>query len=552
MKIRSNTEIMMRLIKLVKPLSGYMILAIAAGTAGHLCASAVTVSGVLGAVSVSGMYELISWKAAVVVAAVTAVARGILRYCEQTCNHYIAFRLLALLRDRVFRALRELCPAKLEGRDKGNLISLITSDIELLEVFYAHTISPAAIAILFSGAMTVFIGAMHPLLGLIALVSYLAVGAGIPAFISAAGGNSGNEFRKAHGRLSSYVLDSLRGLQEIIQYGNGSERLDEMEKMTEHLSETERKMKRNTGMNTALTGAVVTAADVCMLIAGAALYMNGAIGGGQVIVAVTALMSSFGPVIALADLGSTLQSTFAAGNRVLDILDEIPVTEEISDGENVEFSGAAAENLSFSYGDEKILEDLSLAIPENSITGITGRSGSGKSTFLKLLMRFWNADEGRITISGKDINTINTASLRSIESFVTQDTHIFHDSIRNNLLIAKPDATDDEIREACRKASVDEFIMNLPKGYDTQAGELGDSLSGGEKQRIGLARAFLHNSSLMLLDEPTSNLDSLNEAAVLKAINEERDNRTVILVSHRESTMRIADRFFSAENGRIS
>ena len=233
-----------------------------------------------------------------------------------------------------------------------------------------------------------------------------------------------------------------------------------------------------------------------------------------------ALMSSFGPVVALAALGATLQNTFAAGNRVLDILDESPVAEEISGKEEITFSGASAEKVTFAYGGETILEDLSVEIPEGKIIGINGRSGSGKSTLLKLFMRFWRVQQGEVKVSGRNVDRINTANLRGLESFVTQETYLFHDSIRNNLRIARLDAADEAIIAACKKASVHDFIMSLPKGYDTEVGELGDTLSGGERQRLGLARAFLHDAPFLLLDEPTSNLDSLSEAVILKSLHE--------------------------------
>lgn len=359
-------------------------------------------------------------------------------------------------------------------------------------------------------------------------------------------------FRKKSGELSSFVLDSLRGLSEIIQYGTGVKRIKEMNRKTDELSTEEKKMKAISGRNMAVTNTVILLFDIAILFASALLYQNGEIGFDGVLIPVIALMSSFGPVVALANLGSTLQDTFAAGNRVLDILEEIPEVKEISGNKNITFSGASAENIIFSYGEETILSDISVNIPQGKIVGIIGRSGSGKSTLLKLFMRFWNVQSGKIRISETDIDNINTKNLREMESFLTQETHLFHDSIKNNMRIAKLDATDEEITAACKKASLHDFIMSLPNGYDTQVGELGDTLSGGERQRIGLARAFLHNAPFMLLDEPTSNLDSLNEAVILKSLREESDGRTVVLVSHRQSTMRIADKIYSVENGRVS
>ena len=538
---------MSRLIGLVKPLAGYMILAILMGLVGHLCATFITVFG--GYAIVHVLHPEWSMRLGVLFGTVLifALVRGFLRYAEQACNHFIAFKLLALIRDKVFGALRRLCPAKLEGKDKGNLISIITSDIELLEVFYAHTISPIAIAFLFCIIMVCFLGSCHWALGILALAAYITVGLIIPLVTSKLSGDDGIRFRTKSGQLSSFVLDSLRGLSETLQYGQAEQRMAEMNVQTDSLSRDEERMKRTAGRNTAVTNTVILIFDLAMLFLSAAL-----VGFEGCLIATLALMSSFGPVVALAALGSTLQSTFAAGNRVLDILDESPVVEEITGKETVQFHGAAAEKVTFAYGEETILDDFSVTIPENKIIGINGRSGSGKSTLLKLFMRFWQVQQGEVKISHRNVDAINTSNLRNMESFVTQETHLFHDSIRNNLRIAKLDATDDEIIAACKKASVHDFIMSLPKGYDTEVGELGDTLSGGERQRLGLARAFLHDAPFMLLDEPTSNLDSLNEAVILKSLHEECADKTVVLVSHRKSTMGIADTVYSVEHGRMS
>ena len=553
-KRRGGFTVMARLIGLVKPLSGFMILAILMGLAGNLCASFITILGGYAILEVLGIGAGISLGVIFTLAVLFALVRAGLRYAEQSCNHFIAFKLLALIRDKVFRALRKLCPAKLEGRDKGDLISVITSDIELLEVFYAHTISPAAIALLFTVIMCLFIGSFNALLGLLALAAYLIVGLLIPLVVSGLSGDNGLKYRAGAGELSAFVLDSLRGLSETLQYNQGAKRLGEMNTRSDALSSDEEKMKRIAGRNSAVTNVVILVFDLLMLFSSVSLYRAGEVGFAGVLIPTMAMMSSFGPCVALAALGSTLQNTFAAGNRVLDILDETPVTADITDKPETTFDGAAAKNLSFSYAStgERILSDLSLDIPKGSVVGITGRSGSGKSTLLKLFMRFWRATSGEADISGRSVDEINTADLRGMESFVTQETHLFHDSIRNNLKIAKLDATDEEIENACKKASVHDFIMTLPHGYDTPVGELGDTLSGGERQRIGLARAFLHDAPLMLLDEPTSNLDSLNEAVILRSLREENSGRTIMLVSHRKSTMRICDKVCSVEHGRLS
>ncbi len=547
MKKRSGFVVMARLIGLVKPLTGYMLLAILMGLIGHLCATFITVFGGFAILEILGYATPFTVTVLFISVVVFAIVRGFLRYAEQSCNHFIAFKLLALIRDKAFAALRKLCPAKLEGKDKGNLISVITSDIELLEVFYAHTISPIAIAVLFCAVMCGFIGQYHVVLGGIALAAYLVVGMFIPLLTSKLSGDRGIKFRTKSGELSGFVLDSLRGLSELLQYAQGENRLDKMNVMTDELAVTEEEMKRISGRNMAVTNTVILFFDLLMLFTAAVLMQKGMIAFDGVLIPTIALMGSFGPVVALASLGSTLQNTFAAGNRVLDILEESPAVEEVEGQEEIGFADAKVEALTFAYENEVILNDVSVEIPKGKIVGIVGKSGSGKSTLLKLLMRFWNVQKGKVQISDTDIEEINTKNLRDMESFMTQETHLFHDSIRNNIRIAKLDATDEEIIAACKKASVHDFIMTLPQGYDTAVGELGDTLSGGERQRLGLARVFLHDAPFVLLDEPTSNLDSLNEAVILKSLKEESKEKTVVLVSHRESTMRIADAVYSVE-----
>ena len=522
-----------------------MVLAVAMGVLGHLCAIFVTVTG---AIVITGG----SWQMALIILPLIALLRGIFHLLEQNRNHYLAFKLLALIRDEVFGALRKLAPAKLEGRDKGNLIAILTSDIELLEVFYAHTISPVFIALIVSLIMIVYIGSFHIVLGLIAFVSYIVIGIVVPLTASEMSQKYGKAFREEFGNLDAFVLDSLRGVKESIQYGSGKERLQEIQTYSSSLLEKEKKLKGAAGTSAAVTSGMILVFDILMLFASAFLFEKGLIDARGAVISVIALMSSFGPVIALANLGTGLQNTLAAGNRVLDILDEVPVVKEVSDGKNIQYAGAECKNVCFAYDQEEILNDFSMDIPEKGIIGIVGKSGSGKSTLLKLLMRFWDVKNGSITISDENIQKINTCSLRNNESFVTQDTVLFHDSIKNNLLIARPSATDGEVAAACKKASIHDFITSLKDGYDTNIGELGETLSGGERQRIGIARAFLHDAPLILLDEPTSNLDSLNEAVILKALKESCDEKAVLLVSHRKSTMCIADRVYSNENGRMS
>lgn len=549
---KSTFKNMMRLMKLVRPLSGYMALAVLLGAAGFLCAIFIPVFGAAALLSAMGYSLPIGSAAALACAGIFAAARGILKYAEQAGNHYIAFTLLAILRDQMFAALRRLCPAKLEGKDKGDLISMITSDIELLEVFYAHTISPVLIAFLVSLMMTALIAVVHPLLGLIAFSAYLTIGLALPLIAAKLGGDNAERFRAKSGEMSAFVLDSLRGAWEILQFDAGAQRTRALDEQSDTLLHYEQKQKQAAGIHTAIAGAVVLVFDMLTLLAGAALYRNGAIEFDGFLLSVVAIMSSFGPVLALAQLGSTLQNTFAAADRILRILDEEPVVRDVDHQPDITFDGASLAHVDFSYGGAQILSNVSLDVKERGIVGVSGKSGSGKSTMLKLLMRFWDVQQGAVSISERNIRDINTANLRDMESFIMQDPHLFQDSIRNNLLIARQDATDEAIVAACKKASIHDLIMRLPRQYDTPVGELGDTLSGGEKQRLSLARALLHDAPFLLLDEPTSNLDSLNEAIILQSILAESSEKFVVLVSHRPSALRIADMVYDLKSGRLS
>lgn len=552
MKKRSNLEIMAKLIGMVCPLLGYMLLAITLGLIGHLLASFITIFAGYAALKVWGFPIAHSFAFFFVCMVVFAIARGFARYTEQSCNHYIAFKLLALIRAKAFAALRRLCPAKLEGRDKGDLISVITSDIELLEVFYAHTISPIAIATIYSVILSLFIGHIHWGLGLLALAAYVTVGVIVPVIASKTSGDLGLEFRNQSGSLSAFVLDSLRGLPETMQYGNGKKRMQQMNERTDRMNDCQEKMKRVTGLNMAVTNTAILVFDFLMLLSASYLYKEGIIAFDGIVIATLALMSSFGPVVALANLGTTLQNTFASGNRVLDILEEEPQVAEITGADQTTYGQVTIEDVTFAYEKETILDGVSLDVPKQGILGIVGKSGSGKSTLLKLLMRFWDVDSGKLAIADREIGKINTEDLRRMQGYMIQETHLFCDSIAENIRIAKLDATREEIEEACKKASIHDFILSLPQGYDTPVGELGDTLSGGERQRIGLARAFLHDAPMMLLDEPTSNLDSLNESVILRSLREERGDKLILLVSHRDSTMRIADQVYQMKEGRVS
>lgn len=542
-KKRNGFQVMLGLIGMIKPMLGIMLLAIIMGCIGNFMAISITILGGYGLMGVAGLYDNMAVGTILVLAVVLGVMRGPLRYAEQACNHYIAFKLLARIRHMVFKALRKLAPAKLEGEKKGNLVSIITSDIELLEVFYAHTISPIMIAFIVSLLMSIFIGMKSAVLGIIAAVFYVIVGVVIPIINSKLGQATGQEYRKEFGELNTTVLDNLYGLEEILQYQQNDNRLNDMKKKTESLEKLNESLKKIESKQKIITDLVILSAGLVMLGLAYMLESKGAITTTDVVISVIAMMSSFGPTAALSALSNNLHHTLASGNRVLNLLEEEPITDEIVNGQDFVKSDIKCENITFAYpnSDKVILSDFSYTFKENAIHGILGKSGCGKSTLLKLLMRFFTIDKGSIEYGNKNVNDIKTSSLRSNIAYVTQETFLFQDTIENNIKVAKENATREEVQQACKKASIHDFIESLPNGYDTMLAELGDSISGGERQRIGLARAFLHNGNIILLDEPTSNIDSLNESVILNSIKNESEGKTIILVSHRQSTMGIAE-----------
>ncbi len=545
---RSGFAVMAGLIGMIKPLLPVMTVAILMGCVGNLMAAFITILGGYGMLSIAGLYEGLGLSVIFGLIVLFAVLRGVLRYAEQASNHYIAFKLLARIRHQVFAALRRLAPAKLDQSRKGNLISIITSDIELLEVFYAHTISPIAIAVLTSAFMVVFTGQLHPTLAGIALCFYLVVGLVIPVANGRRGGAKGQEYRNSFGELNTCVLDNLYGLEETLQYGWQEKRMAQMAEQTAHLERVNGQLKKDENGQRVTTDAVILFAGVLMAVAAGRLAGNESIEGYEAVIAVIAMTSSFGPTAALSALSNNLHHTLASGNRVLDILAEEPVVEDVTEGATLCEGDIRCERVSFSYASEcdkapedGVLSDFSAVFGENRIHGILGKSGCGKSTLLKLLMRFYETGQGAVLYGNENVNRINTTALRRKISYVTQETFLFRDTIENNIKVAKRDATREEVMEAAKKASIHDFIMTLPKGYDTKLSELGDSISGGEKQRIGIARAFLHAADILFLDEPTSNIDSLNEGIILRSLEKEKENKTILLVSHRKSTMGIVD-----------
>lgn len=551
---RSGANIMASLILLLGSLAYIMILAVINGSIGFICAMGVTVFGAVGVAKALGETIALSYGLIIGLAVGCGILRGLLRYFEQYSNHFIAFKLLAVLRDKIFGALRTLCPAKLESKQKGSIIAMITSDIETLEVFYAHTISPIAIAVLVSTAVFLFVGFVSSwYLALAAVAAYLIIGIVVPMISSSRLKESGVKYRAEFASFNAYFLDSIKGIKDIVLNNAGAEREKEVNKRSELLLKETKKMKHNSTRAAAATELTVSLFIIATLVIGIVLVHFDTLSIGKMVIGVVAVFGSFGPVIAISALPSNLTQTFASGDRVLNLLAEIPAVTEVTNGENIEYENLNVSGLSFSYdGQTEVLQDIKMHAEKGEIIGIVGESGCGKSTFLKLLLRFWQKKGGEIAYNGIDVDKVNSENLLDNVTMVSQTTYLFDETIEDNLRIAKPNATQGELEAACRLASVHDFIMTLPNGYKTQVGALGDNLSAGEKQRIGLARAFLKGSELILLDEPTSNVDSINEGIILKALKEQKSKKSIILVSHRESTMAIADRIYRVDGGKMT
>lgn len=551
---QSGFKIMTRLIKVLKPLAPIMMITISFGVLGFLAAIAITSFGMIATATALNIDMGVSIKTCISIIIACGILRGVLRYIEQYSGHFIAFTILAILRDKVFKALRKLSPVKLESKEKGNLISVITSDIELLEVFYAHTVAPIAIAIITSIIMTVILYNINPVYGAVSALFYIVVGYLIPVISSNFGKEAGMEYRQEFAKTNSHLLESLKGIKEILLFEEGQNRLNQINKNSDILDEKMAGIKKHEGIIRAFTDVTIMIAILTFLFISINLYNEGSINIGQGLVAIVILSSSFGPVVALSNLSNNLVQTFACAQRLFDILDEVPAVEEVDGDIELESSNINIENVNFAYKnrDENLLKDINLEIKPGDKIGILGESGCGKSTFLKLLMRFWDVNEGSISLDNKNIKTMPTKTLRRSQSLVTQETFLFNDSIENNIKIGKKGATEEEVIAACKKASIHEFIKTLPQGYKTNAGELGSNFSSGEKQRIGIARAFLHDADILILDEPTSNLDTLNEAEILKSINNECKDKSIVMVSHRKSSVSICDKKIYVKNNTLN
>ena len=551
---QSGFKLMTRLIKVLKPLTPIMMITISFGVLGFLAAIAITSFGMIATATALNIDMGVSIKTCITIIIACGIFRGVLRYIEQYSGHFIAFTILAILRDKVFKALRRLSPAKLESKEKGNLISVITSDIELLEVFYAHTIAPIAIAIITSIIMSIILFNINPIYGVVSALFYIIVGYLIPVISSKFGKEAGVEYREEFAKTNSHLLESLKGIKEILLFDEGQNRLDQINKNTDILDEKMAGIKKHEGIIKAFTDVTIMIAILTFLFISISLYNAGNINIGQGLVAIVILSSSFGPVVALSNLSNNLLQTFACAERLFNILDEVPAVEEVEGDIELSSSYINVENVNFAYEDrdENLLKNINLEIKPGDKIGILGESGCGKSTFLKLLMRFWDVNEGSISLDNKNLKTMPTKTLRRSQSLVTQETFLFNDTIENNIKIGKKDATEEEVIAACKKASIHEFIKTLPQGYKTNAGELGSNFSSGERQRIGIARAFLHNADILILDEPTSNLDTLNEAEILKSINNECRDKSIVMVSHRKSSVSICDKKIYVKNNTLN
>lgn len=552
MNRKSGFYLMKRLILELKPLIPVMFITISMGVLGFLSAIFMTSFGAVAIMSLLKEGAKITFTTSLIVMAVCAILRGPLRYVEQLSGHYIAFKILVILRDKVFTALRKLAPAKLENKEKGNLISLITADIELLEVFYAHTIAPISIAIITNTIVAIILFNISPYYGILAFILYITIGFFIPYFTSKIGKKAGIEYRNKFGETNSYLLDSLRGLKEVLIFKNGEKRKENIHRYSTELNEKQKRIKLHEGIIRATTDFTIMIGIMGFLLIGLYLYLNDSIQFESMIIAIIILSSSFGPVVALSNLSNNLLQTFASAERLFNLLDEeVEVVENKGDRvlTNLDID---YENVTFGYkGREKILRNIDIKIKQGESIAIVGESGSGKSTFVKLLMRFFDVNLGKVTFGQEDVKILETNALRRHQVLMSQETYLFNETIEDNIKISNLNATEEEVKEAAKKAAIHEFIESLPNGYKTKVSELGSNLSSGEKQRIGLARAFLSKGEVLILDEPTSNLDTLNEGIILNSLKENKKDKTIILITHRKSTSSICEKVFKVENKKL-
>ena len=541
MRKRNGFSIMAKLITLIKPLWLLMFFAIVVGSIGHLSAILIPTIGIT-LVFFKDYHHIL-----IPLLILCGVLRGVFRYIEQALNHELAFRVLAQLRDLVFGKMRELAPAKLETKDRGNLITLITSDIEQLEVFFAHTISPVFIALIVNAIVVFLIAKISGYLAIVSLIAYLTVGILIPIVYSSMGREKGLLYRHQLGDLNSFVLDGILGIYDVLQFSQDTKRLKELELRSKTLNNAQKDMNRYSILNHASVELVIFISNMLLIALGFMLEIE----IGRLLIALVLHTSSFGPVIALSNLANNMYHTLASGERVLDLLEEKPVVEEVINDEPFSHGPIELKDVNFKYDESLVLKNLNTHFNEHKIIGIQGPSGSGKSTILKLLMRVYEVDSGEVLIHNTNINEIDSKALRTSQALMSQNTDLFEMSIYDNIRLGawnKPD----KVIDAAKKAGIHDFILSLKDGYDTKLAEFGSSLSSGERQRIALARLFMGDTSLLIFDEPTSNLDSLNEAIILKNLQKHKEDKTIILTSHRLSTMNIVDERYEFIDGVLS
>ncbi|MBU5669448.1 ABC transporter ATP-binding protein/permease [Peptoniphilus sp. MSJ-1] len=547
-KLKHYKYLIKELLKLVSNLKIQMICAIFFGALGHIFATLIPGLGGLYLAKLI-LKEEINFKMAVLSIIGLGIIRAIFKYIEQLFNHYVAFKTLATIRDKVFKKLRELSPAKMQEKNKGELISIITADIELLEVFYAHTISPVCIALIHSFVFFMILLKYSYIYSLILLLFHLILAIIVPIITEKSARNIGKIQRGDLSRLNSKILETFKGLKEIINYNYEDKRLEEINNLTKKLNQSTKKLSQKSANNFSITSAIIIFSNFVFIMAASILFIEGKVDEVGLIFPFAIFISSFGPTSALSSLANNLVLTFACGERVLGLFNEKPVVEENIEGEKIEYDNLSTRDLCFSYDDKKLIEKFNLDLKLDEVIGLSGKSGCGKSTIIKLIMRFFDPDKGEILINNNNLKNINTTNLRDNISYTSQETHLFKGTIRENLLIAKEDATEEELIEASKKANIYEFIRSLDKGFDTEIVKENKLLSTGQIQRLALARMFLRKSKLYILDEPTANIDALNEGIILKSLHDEKKNKTIIISSHRKSSLRICDEIIKFNRG---
>lgn len=538
--LRERKELLIDLLNLVKPLSLQMIFAVSFGLLGHVFA---TLIPGLGAYYFGKIYigEIINLKTVLFILITLAILRSVFKYTEQLFNHYVAFKTLAIIRDLVFKSLRRLCPAKMDTKNKGQLISIITADIELLEVFYAHTISPVLIAFFHTLIFFIILYKIHWKYALCLLVFHIVLGIIIPTLTQKIGERLGDNQRKNLSNLNLSILESLKGIKEVINFSMQDERMNEVDSLTRDLNRSSKKLSNNMGNNFATSSTIILIANIVFILVGARLYMAEEVNFLNLIFPIAIFISSFGPTSALASLGNNLVLTFACGKRVMSLLREAPAVDEVTNKNEVSYEKIDLTDVEFSYDDTELIKDFNLSSRLNQVVGLEGKSGCGKSTVLKLIMRFFDPIKGSISLNEINLKDINSRNLRDNISYVAQESHLFKGTIRENLLVANESATEIDLIEATKKANIYDFIMSLDYGFDTEIVKDKALLSTGQIQRLALARMFLRDSKLYILDEPTANIDAYNEGIILKSLYEEKDDKTIFISSHRKSTLRICD-----------